>query len=53
MALSIKLIAPDSTRPALHVGIGDDSVRDQVVKRSDRLFTYLYEDTDISTKAAE
>jgi hypothetical protein len=33
MALSVKLVAPDSTRLALHVGMRNDSARDKVVKK--------------------
>jgi hypothetical protein len=33
MALSVKLVAPDSTRPALHVGIENDSARNKIVKK--------------------
>ena len=33
MALSIRLVAPNSTRSALHDGIKNDSARDKVVKK--------------------
>jgi hypothetical protein len=33
MALSVKPVAPDSTRSALHVGMKNDSARDEVVKK--------------------